>query len=144
MLTVANLIYRLTDAEDDQQDQCTQAENRPRNRHDFLPEWSQQKMVTFAQNWQRCRAAQTSSRSRPILIGRREDDLLSGGFRRRGARCCVVVSREEEEPECSQVPEHRRNTVSRSGCGILDAFDSRRNREPQKVPSIKLQERLSP
>ena len=60
----------------------------------------------FRSELARCRSAWTSCRSRPILIGRREDDLLSGGFRRRGARCCVVVSREEEEPECSQVPEH--------------------------------------
>jgi hypothetical protein len=60
----------------------------------------------FRSELARCRSAWTSCRSRPILIGRREDDLLSGGFRRREARCCVVVSREEEEPECSQVPEH--------------------------------------
>jgi hypothetical protein len=119
----------------------------------------------FRSELARCRSAWTSCRSRPILIGRREDDLLSGGFRRRGARCCVVVSREEEEPECSQVPEHDvtpcpeavvafgRRCSTRTQYGHFAgthfgavvppltgyARDSRRSREPKKTPPIKPQ-----
>ena len=84
----------------------------------------------FRSELARCRSAWTSCRSRPILIGRREGGVPNSGWIPQ-ARGTLLRRREPRGRRARMLPSAgtRRNTVSRSGSGILDALDSRRDRE---------------
>jgi len=95
-------------------------------------------MVTFAQNWQDAAApGLPADHDRFESVDENEAFLNLGGFRRRGARCCVVVSREEEGSRMLPSARCYVDVPVPDSVVILEARDSRRDREPKKVPSIK-------